>query len=78
MDVAHHGPADEHVLDGAQVRVLELLDDLDVVQLDVEELVDALEHAPDLDVVLELDRDLVVDEGFEEAFYVLACVSAFE
>ena len=69
MDVTDHGAADEHVLDGAQVRVLELLDDLDVVELDVEELVDALEHAPDLDVVLELDRDLVVDEGFEEAFF---------
>lgn len=47
--------------------VLELLDDLDVVELDIEVLVDALEDAADLDVVFELDRDLVVDEGFEEA-----------
>lgn len=74
MDVADHGSADEYVLDGAQVRVLELLDDLDVVELDVEELVDALEHAADLNVVLELDRDLVVDEGFEEACGLLVCV----
>lgn len=47
--------------------VLDLLDDLDVVQLDVEVLIDALERAPDLDVVLELDRDLVVNERLEEA-----------
>lgn len=50
-----------------QVRILELLDDGDVVELDVEELVDALQRAADRDVVLELDRDFVVDEGFEEA-----------
>ena len=49
------------------MRVLELLEDLDVVELDVEVLVDALEDAADLDVVLELDGDLVVDQGFEEA-----------
>ena len=49
------------------VRVLDLLEHLDVVELDVEVLVDALEDAADLDVVLELDGDLVVDQGFEEA-----------
>jgi hypothetical protein len=49
------------------VGVLELLDNLDVVELDVEILVHALEDALELDVVLELDRDLVVDEGLEEA-----------
>lgn len=49
-----------------KMRVLELLDDLDVVELDVEVLVHALQRAADLDVVLELDRDLVVDERFEE------------
>jgi hypothetical protein len=49
------------------VGVLELLDNLDVVELDVEVLVHALEDALELDVVLELDRDLVVDEGLEEA-----------
>lgn len=47
--------------------VLELLDNLDIVELDVEVLVHALEDALELDVVLELDRDLVVDEGLEEA-----------
>jgi hypothetical protein len=49
------------------VRVLELVDDGDVLELDVEELVHALEGSADGDVVLELDGDLVVDEGFEEA-----------
>ncbi|KAI5293044.1 hypothetical protein KEM56_006148, partial [Ascosphaera pollenicola] len=55
-------PADKHVLDRAQVRILELFNDLDVVELDVEELVDALEHAPDLDIsisrLLNNGRDL--------------------
>ncbi len=50
-----------------QMRVLELLDDGDVVELDVEELVHALEGAAELDVVLELDCDFVVDERLEEA-----------
>ena len=49
------------------MRVLQVVDDADVVQLDVEVLVDALERAADLDVVLELDGDLVVDQGLEEA-----------
>ncbi len=49
------------------MRVLDLLEHLDVVEFDVEVLVDALEDAADLDVVLELDGDLVVDQGFEEA-----------
>lgn len=56
-----------------QVRVLELLDHLNVLELDIEILVDALEDAADADVVFELDRDLVVDEGFEEAFYWVLC-----
>jgi hypothetical protein len=47
--------------------VLELVNYLDVVKLNVEVLVDALERAADADVVLELDRHLVVDEGLEEA-----------
>lgn len=50
-----------------QMGVLELIDNLDVVELDVEVLVDALEDALELNVVLEFDRDLVVDEGLEEA-----------
>lgn len=48
------------------MRVLELFDDGNFFQLDVEVLVDALEDAADLDVVLELDGDLMVDERLEE------------
>lgn len=61
VDVAHHGPADEDVLDGAEVGVAQLLVDRDVVELDVEVLVDRLERARHLDVVLELDGDGLVD-----------------
>lgn len=49
------------------MRILELLDDLYIVQLDVEVLVDALQRATDLDVILKLDSYLVVDERLEEA-----------
>lgn len=49
------------------MRILELLHNLDIIQLDVEVLIDALERAADLNVVLELDSDLVVDERLEEA-----------
>jgi hypothetical protein len=54
------------------VGVLQLFHDLDVLQLDVEVLVDALEHAADLDVVLELDGDLLVDERLEEAVRLIS------
>lgn len=67
MDVANDGTSDKDILDRAHVRVLELLDDGDVVELDVEILVHALERAAKLDVVLELHRDLLVDERLEEA-----------
>lgn len=64
--IPHHTAPDEHVLDGRQVRVLVEVEDVDVVQLDVEVLVDGFEGAADADVVLELDGDDVVGEGFEE------------
>lgn len=50
-----------------QVRVLDIIEDPDIVELDVEILVDALEGAANLDIILELDGHLVVDEGLEEA-----------
>jgi hypothetical protein len=49
------------------VGVSQLLMDRDVVELDVEVLVNRLERAGHLDVVLELDGDGLVDEGLEEA-----------
>lgn len=48
------------------MRVFDFLNDLDIVKLDVKVLVDALERPADLDVVLELHRDLVVYERLEE------------
>lgn len=54
-----------------QMGVLEIVDDPDVVELDVEVLVNALEDTADLDVVLELDGHLVVDEGLEETGEVI-------
>ena len=42
------------------------LADADLGQLDVEVLVDAVEHPRDRQVVLELDRDLLAHEGLEE------------
>jgi len=67
VDISDHGAADEDVLDGAQMGIFQLLDDLYLVELDVEVLVDALERAADLNIVFQLDRDLVVDERLEEA-----------
>lgn len=67
VDVADDGAADKHILDGAEMRVAQLFVDRDVIQLDVEVLVDRLEGARHLDVVLELDGDGLVDEGLEEA-----------
>ena len=42
------------------------LADADLGQLDVEVLVDAVEHPGDRQVILELDRDLFPHEGLEE------------
>jgi len=48
------------------MRVLQLLHDRDVVQLDVEVLVYALQRPSDRNIVLELDSDFVVYERLEE------------
>ncbi len=48
------------------MRIFDFVDDADIVELDVEELVHALEGAADGYVVLELDRDLVVNQRLEE------------
>ena len=58
------------------MRVLNLVDDGNVVELDVEVLVDALERAADLDVVLELDGDRRINERLEEAEVGSVCWSA--
>lgn len=47
--------------------VFQLFHHLNIVELDVEILIHRLQRAADGDVVLELHRDLVVNEGLEEA-----------
>lgn len=50
-----------------QMRVLELLYHLNIVELDVQVLINRFQRAFDLNVVLELYGDFVVDQGLEEA-----------
>jgi hypothetical protein len=47
--------------------VLHLFHDRNIVQLDIEVLVHALQRAAHRDVVLELDGDLMVHQCLEEA-----------
>lgn len=49
------------------MRVLVQIEHIDIIELDVKVLVDGFEGPADPDVVLELDRDGLVGEGFEEA-----------
>lgn len=49
--------------------VLHLFHHRDIVQLNVEVLVNALQRAAHRDVVLELDGDLMVHQCFEEAVW---------
>jgi hypothetical protein len=48
------------------MRILQLIHHRYILQFNSQELIHALEGPPDRDVVLELDGDFVVDEGFEE------------
>jgi hypothetical protein len=48
------------------MRILQLIQHTNILQLDIQELVHALERTPDRDVILEFDRHFVVNEGFEE------------
>lgn len=49
------------------MRVLELLDNLDVIELNVEVLIHTLEDTLELNIVLELNSDLVVNKSLEKA-----------
>ena len=49
------------------MRIQRLVYNRDVVELDIQILIHALQRAPTLDIVLELDRDLLVDQRFEKA-----------
>ena len=67
MNIPHNRSANEDVLDAAQVWILELIEDYDIVKFDVEILVDGFEGAANGDVVLEFDCHGVVRQGLEEA-----------
>ena len=54
------------------MRIFDLIHHFNIIELDVQELIDGFEGAADGDVILELDRDLMVDEGFEEAIGVIS------
>jgi len=59
MDVADDGAADEDALEREEVRVLVGVEEGNVEELEVEELVDAVQDATHLQVVLQLhDHDL--------------------
>ena len=60
------GSPDKAVLDREHVRVLLRIGDRDVGELDVEVLVDRVEGAADGEVVLQLDHDVLADQGLEE------------
>lgn len=46
--------------------ILFLVDHFDTGELDVEKLVDGIEHPDDAHLILELDDDLFADQRFEE------------
>jgi hypothetical protein len=58
-----------------QMRILQFLDNLNVIQLDVQVLVHAFQDALELNVIFELHGDLVVDERLEEAIYTRIQIS---
>ena len=47
--------------------ILELVHHRDIVQLDIQVLIHALQRSADGDVIFQFDGDFVVDESFEEA-----------
>ena len=49
------------------MRILQLLHDLYIIELDIKELVNRFKNAFDRDIVLEFNGDFMVDEGLEEA-----------
>jgi hypothetical protein len=55
MHIPDHAPPDENILHAAQVRVFQLVQHGDVVELDVQVLVDGFKGAADGNVVFKLD-----------------------
>ncbi len=66
MNISYHTPPNKDILDGAEVRVLDLIQHLYIIEFYVQVLVNGLEGAADRDVILELDCYGRVGEGAEE------------
>jgi hypothetical protein len=58
------------------MRILQLIQHTNILQLDIQELIHALERTPDRDVILEFDRHFVVNERFEETICAI-CISDY-
>jgi hypothetical protein len=69
---AYHGvpaksiPSGYMIIKTYQMWIFHFLYNSDIIKLDIQVLVDALQGTADLDIILKLDRDFVVDQGFEE------------
>lgn len=48
------------------MRVFELFDHSDIVELDIQVLIHALQSTLDGDIILQFDRDLAIDKRLEE------------
>lgn len=48
------------------MRILQLINHTNILQLDIQKLIHTLQCPPDRDVILEFDRDFVVHQRFEE------------
>jgi hypothetical protein len=53
MHIPDHAAADKDILDAAQMRIAQFVQNRDIIELDVEILVDRFQGAADRDVVLE-------------------------
>ena len=65
-NVSDNTPSYKDIFDTGEMRVLVEVKHFNIIQLDVEILVDALQGTADSDVVLEFDDNGVVGEGFKE------------
>ena len=54
------------------MRVLQLFNNLNIIELDIKELIHGFQYASDRDVILEFHSDFVVDKGFEEAGMIIS------
>lgn len=66
VHIAHGGASDKQVFHRLHVGVLVVVQTYDIIQLQIQVLVYGFQGAPDLYVVLQLHRDLLVNKGLEK------------